>query len=40
MMVVVMYEMGFVCYVFLYVIFLYQGKIEEEGDLEQVFGNL
>lgn len=39
-MVVVIYEMGFVCYVFIYVIFFYQGKIEEEGVLEQLFGNL
>lgn len=39
-MVVVIYEMGFVCYVFLYVIFLYQGKIEEEGYLDVLFGVL
>lgn len=38
-MVVVIYEMGFVRYVFIYVIFFYQGKIEEEGASEQLFGN-
>ena len=38
-MVVVTHEMGFARHVSTHVIFLHQGKIEEEGDPEQVFGN-
>ncbi|MDI5434701.1 hypothetical protein MJM45_27565, partial [Salmonella enterica subsp. enterica serovar Kentucky] len=38
-MVVVTHEMGFARHVSSHVIFLHQGKIEEEGDPEQVFGN-
>ena len=38
-MVVVTHEMGFARNVSNHVIFLHQGKIEEEGDPEQVFGN-
>lgn len=35
-MLVVMYEMGFVCEVFNYLIFLYKGCIEEQGVLVEV----
>ncbi|MDI5817450.1 phosphatidylserine decarboxylase, partial [Salmonella enterica subsp. enterica serovar Cerro] len=35
----VTHEMGFARHVSSHVIFLHQGKIEEEGDPEQVFGN-
>ncbi len=38
-MVVVTHEMGFARHVSTYVIFLHQGKIEEEGAPEQLFGN-
>ena len=38
-MVVVTHEMGFVRHVSTHVIFLHQGKIEEEGAPEQLFGN-
>lgn len=38
-MVVVTHEMGFARHVSSHVIFLHQGKIEEEGDPEQLFGN-
>ena len=38
-MVVVTHEMGFARHVSTHVIFLHQGKIEEEGAPEQLFGN-
>ncbi len=38
-MVVVTHEMGFARHVSTDVIFLHQGKIEEEGAPEQLFGN-
>ena len=38
-MVVVTHEMGFARHVSNHVIFLHQGKIEEEGHPEEVFGN-
>ena len=38
-MVVVTHEMGFARHVSSHVIFLHQGKIEEEGNPEEVFGN-
>lgn len=38
-MVVVTHEMGFARHVSSHVIFLHQGKIEEEGNPEQLFGN-
>lgn len=36
---VVTHESGLACHVSSDVIFLHQGKIEEEGDPEQVFSN-
>ena len=38
-MIVVTHEMGFARHVSTHVIFLHQGKIEEEGAPEQLFGN-
>ena len=38
-MVVVTHEMGFARHVSTHVIFLHQGKLEEEGAPEQLFGN-
>ena len=38
-LVVVTHEMGFARHVSTHVIFLHQGKIEEEGAPEQLFGN-
>ena len=38
-MLVVTHEMGFARHVSSHVIFLHQGKIEEEGNPEQLFGN-
>ena len=38
-MMVVTHEMGFARHVSSHVIFLHQGKIEEEGNPEEVFGN-
>ena len=38
-MVVVTHEMGFARHVSSHVIFLHQGKIEEEGAPDEVFGN-
>ena len=38
-MVVVTHEMGFARHVSSHVIFLHQGKIEEEGHPDEVFGN-